>query len=478
MPTLYRFLRSPMFLSWASIGIRLLGNTFLIVLISVRFSVQETAVWLMLITINNVFLAADLGISPLFARMFGYALGGATIEDMSAHIGMRDVSRPKADANWPLIRDLFSQQRLFLSGLSIFILIVGGLIGSWSLYPLIRSMKHPVEGVGAWAIVLLSSAFILSGKCYADFLMGTDRVSLQKKWEAIFSSVAMVLALFSMLIVRDLLLLSVAYFVTPMVTVFVHRHFAFTLDGGKLRSDRPIFHVNREVWKTLWPQAWRIGIGIFFAQIVLNFSSVILARTVDAARAAQLLFSLRFIRILDNFSTVPFYVYIPRMSRLRFENRQKEFWRIAERGMLVSLMVLVIPGILIAFAAPYFLHAVHSKVSLVSPSVWLLLVLGTVILRYGALHTQLVTIGNKIIWHTANVSWGIAFIAFLLLGLSYWRVDVAYAVALLVSTIAIYTPYALMHSYPHLSAAEKLRDAGIAALGIGTVLSALLFSLA
>jgi O-antigen/teichoic acid export membrane protein len=479
MNTISRFIRSPMFLSWTSLGIRLLGNSFLIILISVRFTVDETAVWLMLITINNVFIAADLGISPLFARMFSYALGGATIYDMAGRIGSRDTPAEPAgkDANWPLIRDLFSQQRLFLTGLSIFILIVGGAIGTWSLYPRIEAMQNPIEGVAAWIVVLISSAFILSGKCYADYLMGTDRVALQKKWETVFSAIAMVLALGSMLVIHNLLALSVVYFVTPMVVVFVHRHFAFTLNEGKLRSNSHFWHVDREVWSILWPQGWRIALGIFFSQVVLNYSSLVLARGVDAARAAQLLFSLRFVRILDNFSTTPFYVYIPRMSRLRFEGRQREFWKIAERGMLVSLMVLTIPGILIAIAAPPFLHAVHSKVDLVSPPVWLLLVLGTVIQRYGALHIQLVTLTNKIVWHTATISWGAVFIALLVGGLHWMTPDVAYAVALLVSTAAIYTPYCLSHSYPHLDRAEKIRDAGIAALGIGTVAAALAVSI-
>jgi hypothetical protein len=93
------------------------------------------------------------------------------------------------------------------------------------------------------------------------------------------------------------------------------------------------------------------------------------------------------------------------------------------------------------------------------------------------LHTQLVTLGNRIIWHVANVAWGVVFLAALAV-LSIWTApDVAYALALLASTIAIYTPYALSYSYPNLNAVERARDVGIAAIGVGTVWVALVLSL-
>jgi O-antigen/teichoic acid export membrane protein len=258
-----------------------------------------------------------------------------------------------------------------------------------------------------------------------------------------------------------------------MLTVLTHRYFAFHLHEGKLNSTEHVFRWDAKTWRILWPQAWRVSVGIFSIQIVLNFSSLLLVRSIDGARAAQLLFSLRFVRILDNFSTVPFYVYIPRMSRLRFEGRFREFWAIAERGMTVSLLVLGIPGIAIAILGPLILHAAGSKVSLVSAPVWLLLILGTLVMRYGALHLQLVTVANKVVWHVVASVSGLIFLCVLFFAISRLPPDFAYALAQLAAAAFFFAPYSLRHSYPVLDRQARRRDILIAGFNIGMVIVAI-----
>ena len=101
--------------------------------------------------------------------------------------------------------------------------------------------------------------------------------------------------------------------------------------------------------------------------------------------------------------------------------------------------------IVAALAAP-LLHIIRSNVPFVDPRLWALLGLGFFVERYGAMHIQLYSTTNHIIWHVAN---GVTGTIYLLISSVLLPMAGVYAfpIGVLVSYTAFYSWYSATRVY-------------------------------
>lgn len=96
--------------------------------------------------------------------------------------------------------------------------------------------------------------------------------------------------------------------------------------------------------------------------------------------------------------------------------------------------------------ADWLLELIGSNVEFPSSLIWCLLGLGIFFERYGAMHIQLYSTSNHIIWHIANGIGGIIMIIFSVV--LFPLVDVlAFPIAILAGYLGFYSWYAAIHSY-------------------------------
>ena len=88
----------------------------------------------------------------------------------------------------------------------------------------------------------------------------------------------------------------------------------------------------------------------------------------------------------------------------------------------------------------------HSNASFVSPSLWMILGLAIFAERYGAMHLQLYSTTNHIVWHVAN---GVTGIIFLIASLALVGLIGVYAfpISMFISNIGFYAWYSAGFSY-------------------------------
>lgn len=464
-----RALHSPTLMSWLATAARIGGNGVLIFLITIKFDPAGIAVLFFLLTISNIYWMADLGLSPLFARLFAYGFGGASIDQLLHDLKYPEESgRGLGEADWHTIRTIFDMQQIFFGFIALLTLFAGGLVGTWLLLPQISRLAVPSAGWISWCVVLASSTLVLGGKTYANFLLGSDRIATQKRYESIVNAIAAFAGIVSVLISPDLVLVSIIYFGFPTISVLINRVIAFRVYHGRLACEGRV-PFQRDIAVALWPQAWRMSVGILCGQIVLNFSSLIITRSADSLMAAQLLFSLRLVRIFDTFSATPTTVMLPTMARLYYQGLSKGFEKLVYRSVLFSLPIMAVPGLLIAFVGQPALQQIGSKIGLLPPPIWLLLVLGGTLMRYGAIHLQVVTVRNKVLWHIANGIAGLVFLTSLYVAMLFMEVGIAYVLAYFLGAILFYAPYSVVQSYRLLDDTTRYRDMFVA----GTILGAL-----
>jgi hypothetical protein len=215
--------------------------------------------------------------------------------------------------------------------------------------------------------------------------------------------------------------------------------------------ERPAFatrlgHLDREVLHDVWPAAWRSGVGILMSAGVIQLSALLLAQRGSAAELASFLISLRMLQLLVTASQAPFYSKLPRLARMHAEGNGAEQLALATRGMALSYWAYAAGVVVIGTAAPSLLELVGSNAVFIPRSLWFLMGLAFFVERYGAMHIQIYSVTNDIIWHKANGLAGAVFLVVLWLGFEQLGLY-AFPAGILAGYLGFYAWYAAAHSY-------------------------------
>jgi hypothetical protein len=186
------------------------------------------------------------------------------------------------------------------------------------------------------------------------------------------------------------------------------------------------------------------------SQGVLQGLSILCAQSPDKAAAAGFLLAIRIQTALVGIANAPFYTKLPTLARWWSEGKLLQLSTVAERAMRLSLGSFVVPVIALQLLGPTFFESIHSKTPFPSPMLWWTLGLALLTERVGAMHLQVYSTTNHIIWHIANGGAGIIALALYAL-LSPSRGLMAIPIALLGGYSLFYTPisiYVALKTFP------------------------------
>lgn len=442
LPLIKRLSNSATLTTFASYATRTVSVLIVLPLILSRFSIEEIAAWYLFATFISMQLLIDLGFSPTFTRVIAYALGGA--EDLS---DKRSISKTKmtGSPNWVLIEKIWNTMRVVFLRLTFVAFFLSLIIGTWFLVKPLSALQDSFSGWLSWAVIVVVTSFSLWNGSYVSFLQGMNKVALQKRSEAIISLLSI---LTSFIVLRSggkLLALVLANQMWVMINIAWNRYLCRSIEP-KLFTAWKKFKTHPKVLSVVWPSAWRSGLGIVMSQGVVQATGIIYAQFGSAASVASYLLALRFIQMVSLFSQSPFYSKLPLMAKLRAEGRIEEQVTVAQRGMRLAYWVYAIGFIGIGLLIHPALQYIGSKAEFVSSDLWVLIGITFFIERYGAMHIQLYSTTNRIVWHIANGISGIMNIIFIFLTYSSLGVY-SFPLGILVSYMGFYCWYAAMHSY-------------------------------
>jgi hypothetical protein len=200
------------------------------------------------------------------------------------------------------------------------------------------------------------------------------------------------------------------------------------------------------VWREVAPAAWRSGLGVLLNQGAIQGSGLVYAQLAAPAEVAAYLLALRVMQGLSEVAGVPFYIRLPAMARLYAEKNAPALAASAARGMLWANWLLVAGVLALAWAGASLLAAIGSRTPFVAPAVWWMLATAILVERIGAMHLQLYSVTNRVLWHIANGVAGVLMIctmppAYLALGLP------GLPLGMLIGYAAFYTPFSMACSY-------------------------------
>jgi hypothetical protein len=441
---LVRAWQSPTMMTWGSYLTRSLSIIVVLPLILTRLSAEEVAVWYLFRSFITLQLQADLGFSPTFARVIAFALGG--LDDSQLRDLRQPVTVPKgAQPNWRAVERICATMRVIYTRLTMLATLLLLTVGTLTVARPIGFLEAPGTGWLAWGLVVAASVVILRGNLYSAYLQGLNRVALVRRWEALMNVGQIGTTILVLLLGGGLVGLVVAHQGWMLLNVVRNWLLARHVVEGRFRqfTDR---RVHAQIMDSVWPSAWRSGLGVLIGQAPLQFSGMVYAQIADAGRVAAYLFSMHLLTAIRNFSMAPFYSKIPRLARLRARADLQELIRVSTRGMRLAHWTYVLLFVGVGLGAGAIIRLIGSNVDFIPVFLWAMFGAAGFVERFGAMHLQLYSTTNHIVWHIANGVTGTVFavIAAVLFPIMDWY---GFAVAYLAAYLAFYAPYTARLSY-------------------------------
>lgn len=420
-------------MTWAALGTSSLRFLLVLPLVLSHFDAEDVAIWYLMATLMQVQYLFDLGFGFTTSRYFAYAMGGA-----------RDLRRPgEGDGrpNHELLGRLYATLRRVYLPLGATAGLLLGLLGTWMLRRPISLSATPDEAWFAWGIILVGSTLGFLGLAYTTYLQGTNRVALLRRWEtglnlgSILTSGAVLLAGGGLVA----LALSTQGWILAGVIVY-----------GRLarQTERAAFAhatADREVLREIWRSAWRSGLGVLLNAGVVRLSAGVMAQFVAPGVLASYLVTFNVLDRLNQFAIAPFASKLPRLGALYSQGAATRLLTAASRSMAFTLSLFTVGAIILGLLATPLLRLAGSNTPFIGLVFWLLLAFAMLVHRYGAMHLQIYTLSNHVVWHIADGISGAIYLGMLFILLPHYSVS-AVPIAMLVAYAGFYAPYALAKS--------------------------------
>ena len=436
----FRVWDSPTLMTWGSFFTRFLSLVVVLPLLLTRLSTEEIVLWYLFMTIISFQMLVDIGFSPTFSRVIAYAMGGAKVDDLKS-----PKDKNNGQANWETLELICSEMRVVCSRLGILWTMFLVIFGTLALVKPVSLTQDTFSAWVAWGVILVVSTVTLRGNIYSSYLQGINQIVLLRRWEAITSLGAIVTSFLVLILGGGILGLVVAHQGWQVLNILRNRWLSSVVEDGRFKSFARK-KKNKKVFDAIWPSAWRSGVGHFMSYGLIQASGVMYAQVGTASGVASYLLALRLIQTVSQFSQAPFYSKLPVLARLFAEAKKDELVTLAKRGMGLSYWCYVAGFIGLGIAGEPLLKFIGSNADFPTSLLWSLMGLAFFVERYGAMHLQLYSITNHIIWHIAN---GIAgFIYILVCFMSFKLVDVyAFPLGLMAGYLGFYSWYSAIHSY-------------------------------
>jgi O-antigen/teichoic acid export membrane protein len=436
---------SPTIMTWMSYSTKALSLFIVLPLILKQFSAEEISLWYLFSSIITLASLADLGFKATFSRIIAFAMGGA--KDVAIFKG--DTVVNDARPNWKLIEKICSNMNIIYLFLTLLLIVIFFIFGSWSLLKPISLVQDTQEAWIAWWVIIFTSAIKFYGTIYSNYLEGLNKIALIRRIESFMSLGAILTTITVLILGGTILQLVIALQIWVILNVVRNWYLARIVEEGRYKLFKSqVF--DKVLFMKIWKPAWKAGLSGLMSNGLTHITGILYAQVGAVDLVAAYLLALKLITQIREVSMAPFYSKIPLLTRLRVEGNLELLKQKAQKGMFLGHMVFVIGVILISVFSEDLLNAINSNVDFVSNKFWLLLSVAFLIHRYGAMHMQLYLTTNHVISHIADGVSGLIFIVTVFLTINIFDIY-AIPIAMIIAYLGFYSWYAAYYSYKSLS---------------------------
>ncbi len=260
---------------WSYIGtIISMGANFIMLPFLMYFlNADMLGLWYVFVSMGTITALFDFGFAVTFARNITYCWSGAS-ELKREGVTFSDNSEP----NYALMKDVLTTSRFIYAAISIVAFIILVTAGSLYVHYITRNTEGYVPVI-AWIIYAVAVFLNLYYGYYASFLRGVGAITQANKNTLYARGAHIILMIILLFMGTGIIGASAAYLAYGIVFRLLGKyHFYKYQDIGRhlsLITSRTSFARLKEVFITVWHNAWRDGI-ISICDYLCSQASVII----------------------------------------------------------------------------------------------------------------------------------------------------------------------------------------------------------
>lgn len=381
-----KLLRSPSIITWSTMLLRAIVVVFVtpIILVSTNFPEEESANWILYLTVYNLVMLLDVGFTPTFVRHFAYSLS---------------CKNKYEGLTTDLLVMIQNKIYLLISGGALFFVVA---ILIWS---------EMVLSIGSFTFSISVVSVLYTGR-YISVLEGIGKILLART--VILCQVLSQILFLSLSLSSELSMdwvLTLYYF--PCVVTLVYLRYM----GEKcLQTHNTGNFVHLEKYtKEICKQAGKSAISLLSTVGAIQIITLYYSQLKEVDNSAAILYSMMLIRQIANFSQVPFYTKIPLLSSLHANGDIKRQKYISFVCIGSSIFLLFISGLCVSLLNELFQVDGRWHLPILSSQMWMVLVFSFMIERSLAMLQHYLATSNIVVWHVT----GPLFCLFTLIGFYY-----------------------------------------------------------
>ena len=299
-----------------------------------KLSSAELGVWYVFMTISAFVTMLDMGFTPTLARNVSYVMGGARQLMRSGYA----VVDQAAGVDYGLFKAIIvAARRIFfcIGLLAFFILLIPG---SWYISHVTQNQVDLQTVLIAWSIFVVATIVNLYYKYYTPLLQGRGLYAEFYKTSAIANLAFIVVT--AILLQTNLGLIGVAcgFLVSALISRYLSWHYFYDQEFKQRLAKAAQAAVSTlEVFKILWHNAWRLGLGVVGAFLILRANTLLSSMYLGLATTAAYALTLQVFSVLQSVSTVFFNVQQPKLAQYRLLNHHQLLVNTVKQGLGSSL---------------------------------------------------------------------------------------------------------------------------------------------
>ncbi len=406
------------------------------------FSKEDIVVWYLYFTIVSLQLLIDFGFLPTFSRLFSYGYSGLSISQIE---NIKENKNGGGKPNEESLALIFEATKKVYKILALITFFFATSVGTYLVWNSIQASSNPNSSWIGWFVVITIASFSLYANSYVAFLIGVKKVAFVQRWQMITSLFSVIFSAIVILLTKSLLFGIGCFYIWYLVNFFINLKLFrsnFNIESSKTDAKE----VSLFIKSTIWPTAWRSGLGVSFSMGLIQLSAMVVAKLETPLVASSYMIGLQMIRAVSSFSQAPFYAMLPNFTIMYAQSEIDKLLTMAKKRMRISFLIFILMFLLIGLFANDLLTWIGSNAAFPSINLWLLIGTAFFFERYGAMNLQLYTLTNDIIWHIANGVTGILMLVSIFL--LYPLLEIyAYPIGMLFAYFIFFVPYVMKKTY-------------------------------
>ena len=380
-----------------------IGSGFLVLpLVLHMLSTEEIAMNYIMLTIGSMIALLDFGFAPQLSRNLTYVFSGV---DSICKEGIN--SSKSNEINYHLLKSVLQAAKRIYRNISFLALLILLTAGTCYIYYFTKGFSNIEHSLEIWLFYSVAVYFNIYFLDFDAFLNGRGYVTESKQSAMASRIVYLVLCYTLLLLDFGLIGLVISNIVSPFVRRYLSYHFYYDKNIKRhLKEEKVEKEEEREIIKTLWYNAKRMGANLIGAYAILQFSLFISGLYLSSSEIDSYGMMINVCSILSSMGYTFFSASNIKMASCRAQGEMDKACRIFSLSLIIFFVVFVTGGLAILLIMPSVLDLIQSNAQLPPRNIVLIYLIVLLLEGNHSMSATAITTGNKVPFVKASLLTG------------------------------------------------------------------------